>query len=140
MSTTEPKLSRRDKIEGELRACVNDHEAIRKLLQRIDAAAPGLIRHTAEIRNHLLDMGQRYHRIREEMAVSAMVGEQEFGQRGAAGGQRPVNELPMFVGLDESPATRAQFARQLQKIGDDTLDGVDRSDRIDGINGEGGAA
>lgn len=128
----EPKLSRRDKIEGELTACVNDHEGIRKLLQQIDKAAPGLIRHTAEIRNHLLDMGQRYHRIREEMTVSTMVGEQEFGQRGAAGGQRPLNELPMFVGLDESPATRARFAQELAHIADDTLDGVDLTDRVDG--------
>ena len=127
MSTTDPKLSRRDKIEGELAACVGDHEGIRKLLKLIDKAAPGLIRHTAEIRNHLLDMGQRYHRIREEMTVSTMVGEAEFGQRGAAGGQRPVNELALFVGLDESPETRRAFAHQLEVIGDDTLRGDERN-------------
>lgn len=125
MSAEEPQLSRRDKIEAELTGCVDDHEKIRELLRRIDAKAPGLIPLTQEIRNHILDLGQRYHRLRSEMAVSHMVGDGEFEAPSAGRGQRPVNELELFVGLrhsiDESDEMRQRFAHQLEMIGDDTL-------------------
>lgn len=130
MSTTDPKLSRRDKMQAELSGCVEDHEKIRGLLKRIDAQAPGLMPVTGEIRNFLLDLGQRYNRMRTEMAVSVMVGDGEFDAPSACGGQRPVNELELFVGMrdrndrddgiDEAAVRRA-FERELAKCGDDTL-------------------
>ena len=128
-------LSRRDKIEAELAGCVKDHEGIRAMLQRIDKQSPGLMSVTGEIRNLLLDLGQRYHRLRLEMTVSVMVGDGEFESPSAGRGQRPVNELPMFVGLseggdrvdlvdriDESEATRARFIESLHHVADYTLD------------------
>lgn len=120
--TDEPKLSRRDKIDAELAGCVDDHELIRKLLRQIDQRAPGLLSVTGEIRNHLLDLGQRYNRMRIEMSVSVMVGDGEFEAPSACRGQRTLSELPMFARLDESPETRARFIQTLHEVGDRTLD------------------
>ena len=143
MSTTEPKLSRRDKMQAELSGCVDDHEKIRGLLKRIDTQAPGLMPLTGEIRNFLLDLGQRYNLMRTEMAVSVMVADGEFDAPSACGGQRPVNELELFQGVPAVPMLpthpirdeSAAFARELARASDDTLKD-DLSDLADRNAGE----
>lgn len=132
--TSIPK--RRDLIEGHLGRCVSQHEEIRKALQKIDQAGPGMQRLTCDVRACLTTLATIYHAIRLEMTVDAMVGGGEFD---APSGQRPVSELALFAAgelqvTDEDGAKlvgmlpghkvrdeRDRFKRELEAIADDTL-------------------
>lgn len=139
--------TRRDMIEGHLAKAVVQHEQIREWLRKMDEAGPGMQRLTCEVRGCLTTLATLYNAVKLEMTVDAMVGGGEFT---APSGQRPVSELGLFAAgslpvTDERGARMVgmlppkplrdesdRFAKELEHIGDDTLNGVDLTDRVDG--------